>query len=191
MSTWQYTNENGERVKVTSEQLKSLAKNGKITPTTIVKDKAGKSAPAGKVRGLTFVAATLPETVSSELSFDSTITPETYGLALPKPSAGVNPFTVETFIAPMPDINQTEPQTNTNKQQREIQSPTTNSQVQVSHEPLHLTIHYFYLDANNRKHGPVNNRQLQALASQGLITLATPLETDTGHKGGWQDRSPV
>ncbi|MGL4943766.1 MAG: DUF4339 domain-containing protein [Thermoguttaceae bacterium] len=42
---------------------------------------------------------------------------------------------------------------------------------------------YFYTDANGQKQGPVDDQQLQALATQGNITPHTPLETDTGHKG--------
>jgi hypothetical protein len=42
---------------------------------------------------------------------------------------------------------------------------------------------YFCIDANGNKRGPYNEQQLQVLAAQGVITPATPLETDTGHKG--------
>jgi len=42
---------------------------------------------------------------------------------------------------------------------------------------------YFYADATGTKQGPYNEQQLQALAAQGIITPATPLETDSGHKG--------
>jgi len=42
---------------------------------------------------------------------------------------------------------------------------------------------FFYLDANGQKRGPVNDQQLKTLAERGVITPATPLMTDTGHKG--------
>ena len=42
---------------------------------------------------------------------------------------------------------------------------------------------YFYLDTNGQKQGPVNDQQLQTLATQGIITPDTPLVTDGGHKG--------
>lgn len=42
---------------------------------------------------------------------------------------------------------------------------------------------YFYFDGNGTKQGPVNDQQLMALASQGVITPDTPLETEGGHKG--------
>ena len=42
---------------------------------------------------------------------------------------------------------------------------------------------YFYFDANGQKHGLVNDQQLQALATQGIITPTTPLETEGGHTG--------
>jgi TM2 domain-containing membrane protein YozV len=42
---------------------------------------------------------------------------------------------------------------------------------------------FFITDANGTKHGPFNEQQLQAFATQGKITPNTPLETDGGHKG--------
>jgi len=61
MSTWYYYNESGEKIAVTGGQLKGLAKAGLITPDTIVENAEGKSAPARKVKGLTFAAITQPE----------------------------------------------------------------------------------------------------------------------------------
>ena len=58
MAKWFYTNEKGERIEVTGGQLKGLAKAGRITPDTIIETAEGKSAPARKVKGLTFVAPT-------------------------------------------------------------------------------------------------------------------------------------
>jgi len=42
---------------------------------------------------------------------------------------------------------------------------------------------WYYFDANERKQGPINNQQLKALATQGIITPDTLLETETGQKG--------
>jgi hypothetical protein len=42
---------------------------------------------------------------------------------------------------------------------------------------------FFYYDANGQKFGPVNDQQLKALATQGIIVPQTPLETDSGHRG--------
>ena len=42
---------------------------------------------------------------------------------------------------------------------------------------------YFYLNANGQKQGPVNDQQLQTLATQGIIMPDTPLVTDGGHRG--------
>jgi hypothetical protein len=42
---------------------------------------------------------------------------------------------------------------------------------------------FFYTDANGCKQGPYSNPQLQELATQGIITPYTPLETDGGHTG--------
>ena len=91
MSKWYYTNKNGEKVEVTGGQLKGLAKAGLITPETIVETEEGKSAPARKVKGLTFLAAAQSETAPPK---PETMSPETepgiYGLSQPEP----NPFTI-------------------------------------------------------------------------------------------------
>ena len=42
---------------------------------------------------------------------------------------------------------------------------------------------YFYTDENGYRFGPIDIQRLQTLAYRGTITAATPLETDTGHKG--------
>lgn len=42
---------------------------------------------------------------------------------------------------------------------------------------------FFYLDASGQKQGPVNNQQLRAMVTQGIITPQTQLETESGHKG--------
>ena len=55
MAKWFYYNEKGEKQgPITSGQLKGLAKQGLITPETMVENEEGKSAPAGTVKGLTF-----------------------------------------------------------------------------------------------------------------------------------------
>ena len=86
MTTWYYTDEKGERVNVTGGQLKWLAKNGKITPETIIETEDGKTAPARKIKGLTFGESALPTSATSDQS-------EIYGLSSPpKPLAESNPF---------------------------------------------------------------------------------------------------
>ena len=54
MAKWHYYNDKGEKITVTGGQLKGLAKAGQVTPDTIVETEAGKTAPARKVKGLTF-----------------------------------------------------------------------------------------------------------------------------------------
>ena len=61
MPKWFYYNENGDKIEVTGGQLKGLAKAGMITPNTIVENEEGKTAPARKVKGLTFGEATPSE----------------------------------------------------------------------------------------------------------------------------------
>ena len=64
MAKWFYYNESGEKIEVTGGQLKGLAKAGRITPDTIVETEEGKTAPARKVKGLTFIEAAQPQTAS-------------------------------------------------------------------------------------------------------------------------------
>jgi len=61
MAKFYYTNENGNRVSVTGEQLQLLAKNGMITPFTIIENEEGKKALAGKVEGLTLTEVVQPK----------------------------------------------------------------------------------------------------------------------------------
>lgn len=42
---------------------------------------------------------------------------------------------------------------------------------------------YFYLDANGTKQGPVNDQQLQILATQRVVTPQTLMTTESGHQG--------
>ena len=55
MTKWYYYNKKGEKQgPVSGGQLKGLAKQGLITPETMVENEEGKSALAGAVKGLTF-----------------------------------------------------------------------------------------------------------------------------------------
>lgn len=87
MSTWHYYNEKGDKITITGGQLKWLAKNGKITPETIIETEEGKSAPARKVKGLTFLAAAQLESTTSDQAGVN-------GLSLIKPPVEENPFTL-------------------------------------------------------------------------------------------------
>jgi len=51
-NNWSYYNEQGDKISVTSKELKALAKSGKITPGTMIESPDGKAAPAKKVKGL-------------------------------------------------------------------------------------------------------------------------------------------
>ena len=62
MANWFYYDKKGEKISVSGGQLKGLAKAGVITPETIVETEDGKTAPARKVKGLTFV--TIPQETS-------------------------------------------------------------------------------------------------------------------------------
>jgi len=71
MAKWFYYKESGEKVEVTDGQLKGLAKAGMITPNTVVEIEEGKSAPARKVKGLTF-----GDTRQSESTAENSFTDE-------------------------------------------------------------------------------------------------------------------
>ena len=63
MSTWYYYDSNGQKQgPYNGGQLKWLAKNGKIMRDTIVETEEGKTAPARRVKGLTFIEAAQPKT---------------------------------------------------------------------------------------------------------------------------------
>jgi hypothetical protein len=106
MSTWFYYNGNGERISVTGGQLKGLAKAGLITPETIIETEEGKSAPARKVKGLTFSA--LADT-ATKLTITPTDSGEVYGLVAPPPAP--SPFTAmmpEAVETPVDDTSKGE-----------------------------------------------------------------------------------
>jgi len=84
MSTWFYYNENGEKINVTGGQLKWLAKNGKIVPETMVESEEGKTIPAAKIKGLTFVETTPPETTAPSATAKSTDNP--FSVTMPNTS---------------------------------------------------------------------------------------------------------
>ena len=65
MAKWFYYNESGEKIEVTGGQLKGLAKAGMITPETVIETEDGKTARAGKVKGLTFAETAPVETPPS------------------------------------------------------------------------------------------------------------------------------
>jgi len=65
MAKWFYYNENGDKIEVTGGQLKGLAKAGVITPETMIETEEGKTAPARRVKGLTFAEAAQLRTTSS------------------------------------------------------------------------------------------------------------------------------
>ena len=98
MSKWFYHDEQGEKIEVTGGQLKWLAKNGKIAPETVVENEEGRKARAGKVKGLTFIAAAQPETETPESTTPETESPESatsaetegYKLSQPEPPVEEN-----------------------------------------------------------------------------------------------------
>ena len=77
MAKWYYIDESGEQRCVSNRQLKWLAKQGKITPQTMLENESGRIVPARKVQGLTFTEH--PETELPES--DPFLTP----LPLPPP----------------------------------------------------------------------------------------------------------
>jgi ankyrin repeat protein len=102
MAKWFYYNERGNKIEVTGGRLKGLAKEGIITPDTVVETEEGKSAPARKVKGLTF-----PGTVLIEPKRETTLPEPPQSLsddppsAEPSPPESVNPF--DAFNAAMND----------------------------------------------------------------------------------------
>ena len=100
MSTWYYYDNDGHKQgPVTGGQLKWLAKNGKITPGTMVEPEEGKAAPARKVKGLTFVEASQPRPSPPPVAPNPfTATPP----ASANPFTAAPPTTVNPFVAAPP-----------------------------------------------------------------------------------------
>jgi len=64
MSTWYYYDKDGQKQgPITGGQLKGLAKTGQISPETVVETEGGKTSPARKVSGLTFMEVAPSETM--------------------------------------------------------------------------------------------------------------------------------
>lgn len=63
MAIWHYYNEKGDKITVSGKELKELAKLGKITPGTTIETEDGQTAPAIRVKGLTFAEAPPPPSV--------------------------------------------------------------------------------------------------------------------------------
>jgi hypothetical protein len=100
MSTWYYFDEKGDKIQVTGGQLKGLAKAGRITPETVVETEEGKTAPARKVKGLTFGEATQPEKPPAPSPAPSLPS------ASPNPFTAIPPVSASPFTAAPPSVNQ-------------------------------------------------------------------------------------
>jgi hypothetical protein len=88
MSAWYYYDSNNQKQgPITGGQLKGLAKAGSITPETIVETENGKTATAGKVKGLTFIDTPQSQSVPPQI-----VPSESSSIVLP-PSTAPNPFT--------------------------------------------------------------------------------------------------
>ena len=105
MAKWHYYDDDGNRITVTGKELKELAKDGLITPDTIVENEEGKSAPAGKVKGLVFAEIL---SIGEGEDIVPPITEETHELASPPiepilpPSVLVPPIETISFPVPVP-----------------------------------------------------------------------------------------
>lgn len=106
-----YYNKSGEKISVTGKQLKELAQQGIVTPETVIETEEGKTAPAIKVKGLTFAETKQPETVQP-------VEAEIYGFTSP-------PVEHAPFVAPAA------PQARAWTEPPEPQSPFTQPKVLV------------------------------------------------------------
>ena len=109
MTNWYYYGNGKKNGTVTGGQLKWLAKNGKITPKTLLETEDGKSVFARQVKGLTFCEAAPPD----EPATFSFLCPHCQStLQAKKKSAGKTKqcptckqsFTVPAFVVPMPPV---------------------------------------------------------------------------------------
>jgi|GEM_PF-2238519 len=88
MSTWFYYDNSGQKQgPITDGQLKELAMRGTITAQTVIETESGKSAPAGKIKGLTFRGTTPPRaTPPAESPFVAPL-PNAHRGAQPEPQS--------------------------------------------------------------------------------------------------------
>jgi hypothetical protein len=74
MANWYYYDNEGQKQgPYSGGQLKWLAKNGKVTPTTTVEPEGKKSVLAEKIKGLTFLGAAPSETIPSESTAETVL----------------------------------------------------------------------------------------------------------------------
>ena len=101
MANWYYYNEQGKKCTVTGGQLKGLAMSGQITPDTIIETEDGKTAPARKVKGLTFAETEQSETNSAVFTLSGITNPPT----VPMPTINqpaINQRTNQTVLPNVP-----------------------------------------------------------------------------------------
>jgi len=159
MANWHYYNGSGEKIAVTGAQLKALALKGIITPDTMVETEEGKTAPARKVKGLTFAETAAPTDSSIDKVSDDA--PSPFDIS---ESSGIYGMS----------------QNNSPKLQ-ESYATVSPSGVTATSDNLSQS-NYFFNDEDGVRRGPITEQRLRTLAERGTITPTTLLETDTGHK---------
>lgn len=97
MSNWFYFNKTGEKVgPISTTALKSLARQGLITPETKIENANGRSAIAGSVNGLEFPASTTPTAPIPPAIVPPSVNGGVYGMSEPRPfvtpPVETNPF---------------------------------------------------------------------------------------------------
>ena len=96
-TTWYYYASGQKHGPITGGQLKGLAKTGIITPETAVETEDGKTVPARKIKGLTFIEPA--QKTASRSPVDSHVVPPTTGAIY-----GVKPHGHDPFTATIPEM---------------------------------------------------------------------------------------
>ena len=117
MANWHYYNETGEKIgPVQRRDIKRLAELGTITPETMIEDENGRSAPAKKLKSLTFPAKPKNDHIVPSYSpLHSETTPieqNPFTAAIPveeNPFTATIPVEENPFIATMPKMRQARP----------------------------------------------------------------------------------
>ena len=154
---WYYYKD-GEKINVTSRQLKELAKEGLITQDTIVEDKTGRSIQAKRVKGLKFAETPPIDEESIEFSDEESIA-----------------FPFEESLYDLTSLL-SEPAV----PHKKVNPSVLTEDIEDTFVAGYSAAKWYYYDIAAQKNGPYDEEQLITLAQKGVITPDTFVITPSG-----------